>query len=171
MTIVNKIHKYKQSNRSWIQRAVKNITRIVIHHDAIPNNGRFTDEEVLNNIKREHVSRNWPGASYHFWISKKGVIYQLNNFSDVTWHDGINYDAVAICLNGYFHPNYNEKPTTAQLKALKALLDNLCTQHPEFPAARKDIRGHRERKPTACPGNNLFPYVKEYRDKNGKVAW
>ena len=171
MTIENDVHKYIQSGRSWYQRAVNNITRITIHHDAIPNNGRFTDEEVLTNIMKEHASRGWPGASYHFWISKKGVIHQLNNFTDITWHDGVNSDSIGVCLNGWFHPDYNEKPTVEQLKAFKWLMDQLCTKHPEFPASFKDIRGHRERKATACPGNYLFPYVVEYREKDGNVNW
>ena len=171
MKIINNIHKYKKPTASWYQRPVKNITRLTVHHDAIPNNGRLTDEEVLTNIMREHVSRGYPGASYHFWISKKGAIYQLNNYSDITYHDSVNRDSLGICLNGYFHPNYNEKPTTAQLQAMKFLLDELCTKHPEFPADFDDVRGHRERSATACPGQYLYPYVVEYRSKNGQVSW
>ena len=171
MEIINKIHKYKLPNRTWFQRPIKNITRLTIHHDAIPNNGRFTDEEVLTNIMKEHVSRGWAGASYHFWVSKGGNIYQLNNYVDVTWHDGVNYDSLGICFNGYFHPNYNEKPTEKQLQAFRWLLNHLCTEHPEFPADFDDIRGHRERKATACPGSLFFPYVVEYREKEGNVSW
>jgi hypothetical protein len=171
MQIINKIHAYEQIGRSWYQRPVKNITRITIHHDAIPNNGRFTDEEVLTNIMKEHISRGWAGASYHFWVSKGGNIYQLNNYTDITWHDGINSDSIGVCFNGYFHPTYNEKPTEKQLQAFKWLLNHLCTEHPEFPADFDDIRGHRERKSTACPGANFFPYVVEYREKEGNVSW
>lgn len=171
MEIINNIHKYKLPSRYWYQRPVKNITRLTIHHDAIPNNGRLTDQEVLTNIKNTHTSRGYPGASYHFWISKKGLIYQLNNYSDITYHDSTNSDSIGICLNGYFHPNYNEKPTALQLQAMKWLLDKLCTKHPEFPADFDDIRGHRERSATACPGMYLFPYVVEYREKKGQVSW
>lgn len=171
MEIIDRIGKYKLPNRSWYTRPVKNITRLTIHHDAIPNNGRFTDEEVLNNIMREHINRGWPGASYHFWVSKSGKIYQLNDFDEITWHDGINSDSIGICFNGYFHPNYNEVPTKQQLIAFKELLTYLCTERPDFPATFKDIRGHRERKPTACPGNNFFPYVVEFREKEGNVSW
>jgi len=171
MKIINQIHKYIQANRSWDQRSVKDITKIVIHHDAIPNNDRLSDGECLNNIYKEHRSRGWPGASYHFWISKKGKIHQLNTFEDITWHDGVNKDSIAICLNGWFHADYNEQPSKEQLEALKWLLDDLCTNHPEFPASYDGIRGHRERKPTACPGSFLFPYVVEYRENKGNVDW
>lgn len=171
MEIINDIHKYKKPGRSWNQRPVKQITRLTVHHDAIPNNGRLTDNEVLTNIMNAHVSRGYPGASYHFWISKKGNIHQLNNYTDLTWHDSVNRDSLGICLNGYFHPNYNEHPTTEQLKALDFLLDELCTKHPEFPADHDDVRGHRERSATACPGQYLYPYVVEYREKKGAVDW
>lgn len=177
MTILNRIHRYKQSNRWWFQRPPQNITRITVHHDAIPNNGRLTDGECLDIIYRTHIStdlkryRNWPGISYHFWVNKEGDIYQLNNFSDITWHDDVNSDSIAVCFNGYFHAPYNEKPTQRQLESLKWILDELCTKHPEFPADHDDVKGHRERTPTSCPGTFLFPYVKEYREKLGNVDW
>lgn len=169
MEIINKIGKYIQTGRSWYTRELKNITKITVHHTASTFSG--TDDEILMHHYKGHVANDWPGLSYHFIILKNGNIYQINELNWVTWHDTQNWDSIGVCLDGYFHPSVNEKPTDAQLKSLKFLLDNLCTEHPEFPADYDDVVGHRERSATACPGDLLFPYVTEYRTKLGDVTW
>lgn len=169
--IINSIHKYKHASRTWTQRNVNTIKKIVVHHTASRQLGG-TDDEQLRAEANQHINVNlWAGLSYTFVILPNGNTHQINNFTDVTWTDGINFDCVAICLKGYFHTPYNEVPTAAQLKALKELLDELSTQHPEFPAGQGDVMGHRERSSTNCPGDKLFPYAKEYRDKLGNVNW
>lgn len=170
MTIHNKIGDYLTPGRAWYNRATSSIKKLTVHHDAIPHDNRSA-EQVLNQIRDIHTSKGWPGASYHFYIHTDGEIYQLNELKWVTWHDSHNWDSIGIVLHGYFHPNFNNQPTKEQLRSLKALLHNLCTQHPEFPAAFADVYGHRERSSTACPGNNLYPLVKEYREKLGNVSW
>lgn len=162
--IENRIGRYLQSGRSWYKRAVSAIKKITVHHDAIPQDGRHTADSILDRIMKTHVGKGWPGASYHYYIHQDGKIYQLNEHSWVTWHDRVNDDSLGIVLHGYFHPDYNDQPTQAQLDSLKWLLDKLTTQHPEFPAGRSDVLGHRERSSTACPGNNLFPHVVNYRE-------
>jgi len=170
MQIINRIGKYMRPGASWYQRAVGGIKWITIHHTADQITG--TDDKVLQTEANFHINNNgWPGLAYTFFITKKGNIYQINNYSDVTWHDSVNWDSIGICLQGYFHPNPNENPTSEQFKALRWLLDQLCTQHPEFPAAQGNVLGHRERSSTACPGNNLIGYVVDYRNKLGKVSW
>lgn len=168
--IINKIGHYLQKNRAWYNRATKSITKITVHHDAIPHDNR-TAEQVMSQIRDIHASKGWPGASYHYYIHQDGKIYQMNKHEWVTWHDSHNWDSIGICMHGYFHPSVNNVPTKAQLQSLKALLDKLGTQHPEFPAGKRDVYGHRERSATACPGNNLYPLVKEYREKRGNVDW
>ncbi len=130
-----------------------------------------THEALLKAVQRFHENNGWPGAAYHFLITKDGTIYQLNDFTEVTWHDTRNWDSIGVALEGYFHPPHDEKPTTAQLQSLDWLLDKLCTETPEIPADHDDVLGHRERSSTACPGNNLFPFVTEYRIKKGSVSW
>lgn len=169
--IINSIHKYKHVNRSWNQRNVNTITKIVVHHTASRQLGG-TDDEQLRAEADHHIDTNfWPGLSYHYMILPRGNIHQINNLTDVTWTDGINYDCISICLKGYFHTPYNEEPTSAQLKSLKELLDELTMQHPEFPADKEDVLGHRERSKTACPGAKFNFYVADFRIKLGNVFW
>lgn len=165
------IHHYLASGRSWYQRDVSSIKIITVHHDAIPHKNQSSDT-VLNQIFGiHHDQKGWAGTSYHYYIHTDGQIYQLNFHEDVTWHDSHNWDSIGIVLHGYFHPDFNNKPTDAQLKSLAWLLNNLCTQHPEFPASFSDIRGHRERWSTACPGDSFHSFVVDYREKQGNVSW
>lgn len=171
MNIIDKTHQYLAPKRSWNQRSVSNIKKIVVHHSATPH-GRFpSDHDLMQYIKKLHTSKGWPGLSYHYVISDIGIIYKTNNHEDITWHDSVNYNSLGIMVNGYFHPDYNDVPNKRQLSALKWLLDKLCTQHPEFPADQNDVYGHRDIKPTACPGNNLYPFVTQYRLNSGVVNW
>ncbi len=165
MNIINKIHQYIQPGRGWYQRATSGIETITIHHTA--STQVDDDGTALKRVYNTHVGQGWPGFAYHFFIPKSGNIYQVNNFEDVTWHDGHNWDSIGVCLDGYFHSPHNEYPTIEQLKSLKELLDWLCTQNPQFPAAQQNVYGHRERLATACPGDTFFWKVKKYREKGG----
>lgn len=167
--INNKIGQYLQSGRAWYNRDVKGITKITVHHTASP--AVDDDGTAMTRAYRTHVNNGWPGLSYHFFIPKSGNIYQINEYKWVTWHDGSNWDSIGVVLDGYFHPDKNEHPTIEQLRSLRWLLDHLCTQHPEFPADQNDVYGHRERMATACPGDNFYPMVTEYRNNNGNITW
>lgn len=167
MVIENKIGKYRP-NGTWYQRAVNTIKVITVHHTASRTTG--TNEAKLTALMNTHVGQDWPGLAYHFVITQDGKIYQINNFADVTWHDSINWDSIGVALVGYFYDPHNEEPTQAQLASLKALLDDLSTNHPEFPAGAANVYGHKERSSTACPGT-LLPKVIEYRTKLGDVSW
>jgi N-acetyl-anhydromuramyl-L-alanine amidase AmpD len=169
--IINRIHNYLQKGRNWYQRPQHHIKKITIHHSAMAQDGRQTNDSVLQTIMNIHSGHGWAGLSYHFCIMPDGSIYQTNKFEDITWHDTINSDSIGVLVHGYFHPEVNDRPTNKQLVSLKELLDWLCTQNPAFPASQKDVVGHRERSATACPGNLLQPYVEEYRNKLGDVDW
>lgn len=169
MKIIDRTHWYKQKTRSWYQRAVNTIKVITVHHTADQFEGN--DDQTLTREAQVHINNGWPGLSYHYFICRTGNIYKINNHSDVTWHDAVNWDSIGIALMGYFHPPVNQKPTEAQLKSLKWLLDQLSTQYPEFPADQNDVYGHRERSATACPGDGFWNKVVDYRKNNGNVSW
>lgn len=162
----NYIHRFL-TNGHWQQRPLSAVTKIVIHHTAAPFDQRSNNDRLQQHADYEVHSNDWPGLAYHFMIMRDGQVYQLNEFSDVSYTNGINYDSLAVCLDGYFHPPVNNQPTSEQLNSLQELLDNLCNHHPEFPASQGDVVGHREhsRDPTACPGDGLIPYVINYRQK------
>lgn len=170
MNLVNKVGVYLQSGRSWYKRPVSGIAHLVVHHSVTYVQGK-TNEQMLRELAQIHYQNGWPGLSYHRVITPDGTVYQINNFDDLTWTDSRNVDSFAVCMVGYFHPPVNMQPTREQLTALKECLDELSTKHPEFPAGEDDVKGHRDRWSTACPGDTLYPYTTEYRTKLGKVDW
>lgn len=175
MEIINNIHKYIQSGRSWYQRNANAIKVITVHHSADWQD-EDSDEKILQNIYNAHVKNGWPGLAYHFvYLPRSRKFYQMNKLEDITWHDSVNADSIGVLVHGYYHPGKNgekaEVPTSETLADLKKLLDWLCTENPVFPADQDDVYGHRERSATACPGDTLHPYVVEYRAKKGNVNW
>lgn len=173
MNSINRIGKYLQPGRLWYKRSISGITKLVVHHSATYTQGK-TNDQMLQELYNIHVANGWPGLSYHRVITPDGTIYIINNIDDLTWTDSHNDDAYATCLIGYFHPNGSTpamQPTQAQLRSLKICLDELSTEHPEFPADEDDVVGHKDRWATACPGDTLYPYVTEYRVKQGQVDW
>ena len=147
-------------------RPVGNITKIVVHHDAVV---RKHDYDTMAHLRSEaagHYNALGPGLQYHYSIDNVGEIFWVRDHNKTLWHAGnlaINRTSIAIKLDGYFHPPHNQRPTREQYEALKQLLDKLCTQHPEFPADFDDVIGHREASPTACPGDTFFGAIPHYR--------
>lgn len=165
--IINRIGQYRV--RSWYQRSEGAIRVITVHHTA--DNFVGSDDAILSREAGFHTKNNgWPGLSYHYFICPGGQVYQINSHTDITWHDARNSDTLGIALHGNFH-NTGAKPTTQQLASLKALLDWLCRENPQLPANERNVYGHREISPTACPGDQLQPLIVEYRKKIGQVSW
>lgn len=148
------------------QRRVNQITAIAVHHDATD---RPHDYDSVARYKSEaagHYNRLGPGLQYHFKIDNTGVIFAIRPLT--TWLYAVgsaaNVTTLNICLDGNFE---YQQPTLEQYEALKQLLDNLCTQHPEFPAVQANVYPHQQFSATACCGANLLPFVNEYRNTGG----
>lgn len=174
--INDRTHQFLAKGRSWYQRNANAITKITVHHTASTFDG--TENEILNSIYKTHNGANgWPGISYHYiYIPKRfkgysGKVIRLNKDQDVTWHDGVNWSTIGFCIHGYYHPDVNHTLTKEDFAVIKQFLDFLCTGNPQFPADFDDVMGHRDIQQSACPGNYLYPYIKEYRDKKGNVNW
>lgn len=148
-------------------RDVGQIKSISIHHDATPRPHDYDSVARYRQEAAQHYERLGPGLQYHFKIDNTGVIFKTRPLE--TWLYAVGSDEnptnLAICLDGYFHPPYNEKPTREQYEALGQLLVILCEQHPEFPATYPDVRPHRDFSSTACPGDLLSPWVYAIQSK------
>lgn len=143
------------------QRSVSSITSISIHHDAVV---RPHDYDSVARYREEaagHYERLGPGLQYFAKIDNVGQIFYTRPMT--TWLYSVgsseNVSTLPICLDGYFHPPYNQKPTREQFEALGQLLIELCENHPEFPATYPNVRPHRDFSSTACPGDLLAPWV------------
>lgn len=149
------------------QRNVGTIKSISVHHDAGQRPHAYDSVARYRNEAAAHYQRLGPGLQYHYKIDNQGTIFKIRPHS--TWlyvvGSAENVSTIAICLDGYFHPPYNEKPTREQYEALGQLLVNLCEQHPEFPATYPDVRPHRDFSQTACCGDTFAPWVYAIQNK------
>ncbi len=168
---------------------------VTIHHSAVVRTGKENGKEIAKAYCNWHKNH----MPYHFLITRKksDPIFCTQWVTQFTWHNAnytANKDCIAICVDGNFQ---SQKPSTVQLRKLKQLLDDLAnnwfSKH-NWVSFEKNINPKNNTKvinyqgvkvktlhyhnevaqpghSTACCGNKLIPYVKEYRNKKGKVKW
>lgn len=167
-------------NPAWPEQArdISAIKKIVVHHEAQEEGSAYDDDSRYEAEAHYQNDSSIPGSrglQYHFKIDNVGLINWVRPLTEILWHAGnleVNNESIGICLDGNFE---TQSPTREQFEALKQLLDWLCTEHPEFPAVQGDVYAHREvidqryfPGGTACPGQNLYPFVLDYRNTGGK---
>ena len=130
-------------------------TAILLHHEAA-NNG-FASVNEYHRKKWNFRSSLGFYIGYQLYIGKDGTINKGRALTEEGSHcRGWNSNSVGICLEGNF---VFEKPTSAQLEALKKLLPKL---QEKFNIPNKRIYGHGEIAPTICPAE-LMVWIKDYR--------
>ncbi|HLD07470.1 MAG TPA: N-acetylmuramoyl-L-alanine amidase [Candidatus Peribacterales bacterium] len=155
---------------------------IVMHHTAedSPASLARTDMERMRTVYEYHtVARKWGDIGYNFVIGPSGTIFEGRAGGDyaVGAHAFCNnVGTMGVSLMGNFQA---DKPTDAQLTALRWLLVYLTDKYKIDPAGQTiyhgktmpTIIGHRDVGQTACPGNfshELLPQVR-YATKERKV--
>jgi len=134
---------------------------IIIHHTATSRDN--TTFEAINEYHRQK----WNLKSslgyyigYHYLILGNGQYRQGRSDTDEGIHTkGWNDKAIGICLTGNF---MEEKPSEAQLKTLKDLIETLSKR---WNIPKENIKGHREVGATLCPGDNLMSWLLSYRSE------
>lgn len=158
-------------NPSWSghSRNVGQITSISIHHDASIRPHDYDSVARYRSEAAYHYNNLGPGLQYHYKIDNVGQIFAIRPHT--TWLHVVgsaeNVTCLAICLDGNFE---TQQPTREQFEALYQLLENLCEQHPEFPATWKDVRSHNDYSATACCGANLRNLIYPIKDKASAQA-
>lgn len=127
---------------------------IVIHHTLTDRD--TTSFEAVNNYHKSlwnFKSSLGHYIGYHYFITADGKVYQGRNDWEAGAHcyqDNKNYDSIGVCLTGNFD---TEEPSSAQLKSLKQLLDDLSLKH---GIIRDNIKFHRDYAGyKSCPGSNI----------------
>lgn len=139
----------------WGGEQIKPPSILIIHHTA------DLQDEQADAVQKEHAARGYSTSSmgsnvcYHFMVGKDGTVKQFRSIyeRDGCTRNGVaNAEAIQIVVAGNFQL---EQPTKKQLDALEALIRQLdATYH------FKEISGHEEYSPTACPGINLINDLK-----------
>lgn len=144
------------------QRSLASIKSASVHHDAMQRPHAYDSVARYRAEAAYHYKTLGPGIAYHVKIDNQGTIFLLRPFT--TWlyvvGSAENVSTLAICLDGYFHPPYNEKPTREQYEALAQFTEYLCEKRPDMPDLNwPDIRPHRDYTATACCGDTLAPFI------------
>ena len=140
---------------------------IIIHHS------RKTGPHGVREVHRWHLDRktpdgkNWAGIGYHYFISKKGEIYDGRPLDTVGSHaKPYNSCSVGVCFEGDFN---REKMTKRQLNASVLLLSLLSLAY-----GNAQFRKHDTLVPGRCCPGKIFPYDELVRKvrvcKQGLVA-
>lgn len=147
-------------------RNVSDITSISVHHDASDRPHDYDSVKRYYDEAAQHYQRLGPGLQYHYKIDNVGQIFKVRPHEVWLYVVGSaeNTSCLAVCLDGDFETGA-QVPTREQYEALSQLLDNLSSQHPEFPATYPNCRAHRDYSATDCCGDSLVPYVFQINDK------
>ncbi len=149
---------------------------LAIHHTAGVSDGLApTTEECAARVRAIQAfhqdTRDWNDVGYSYLICGTGEVFQAREDEDDAtdvWgaHDGFNRGSMSVSLMGYFHPPYNQIPTTPMLDSLVRTLawmadirgvDPLDSSlYEAYGSLRTNIYGHREVRATECPGNIIF---------------
>jgi N-acetyl-anhydromuramyl-L-alanine amidase AmpD len=166
------------ATRKWASRQVTSIKYLVIHQSA--------SMATLENINRYHIGPNHisdkgcPSFCYHFFVDTDGTIYQCNNETDITWsngkvrsnrrpshaenltwHKGMNTEAINICVRGDFAgEGYkgSNAPTKEQLVSIERLRLLIMQRYGIKPS---NVIGHCHITPRACPGFTIMDFIEQ----------
>ncbi|MGL5575918.1 MAG: peptidoglycan recognition protein family protein [Sarcina sp.] len=115
--------------------------KIVLHHSAI-------EDMNIDEVHEKHLENGWAGIGYHYFINKKGDIYQGREENIIGAHvKDNNIDTLGICLEGNLEKYL---PTQEQNESILKLLEYLS-----FKYDIEQLYGHRDLGQTLCPGENL----------------
>lgn len=149
------------------------ISRIILHHSA-----SFGPATTRSKVHQWHLAKGWNGIGYHKFISPKGVVQQGRPDADIGAHaEGHNTGSFGVLLAGNYHKPIKDSrgnilvpeewPPMVQVEAAIRVCDDLCWRHNLNPM--EAIIGHRDVNDTACPGDNLYPFVPYIRERVAKL--
>jgi len=141
--------------REWIPNAPARPWRyIVIHHSDTPDGNAAKFDAA-------HKAKGWDELGYHFVVgngtmSGDGQVEVGPRWPKQKWgahaktpDNRYNDYGIGICLVGNFD---NTRPTAAQMRSVAKLVAYLEKTYHISPS---NIVGHRDTKPTDCPGRNM----------------
>ena len=160
------------SNCPTTQTPVKNEpTHLIVHHSAGPNSSSDW-AAVVRSIWDFHVNgRGWADIGYHYLIDPNGEIY-LGRADDIQGAHfcAQNQDAMGMCVLGTFtnvSPASAARVSWVDLAAYAACKWEVSPQSRSIHASSGldllGVSGHRDGCATACPGQELYGQLNEWR--------
>ncbi len=148
--------------------SMNGIRRITVHHDGMPPTSLGSFRQVasrIEQIRQSHVvGRGWADLGYHYVIDPYGRIWEGRSIRYQGAHvKDQNENNLGILVMGNFEM---QSPTTAALTSLDRFL---FSQMQQYRISLTNVRTHKERAPTACPGRNLQAYMIQTRSGGGTL--
>lgn len=162
------LHHTSFTFREKLKLRERNATKyIIIHHSRVSGKHDVRDVHQWHLDRKDKDGNPWAGIGYHYFISKKGEIYEGRPLDTVGSH-AVPYNScsVGVCFEGNFN---TQKMTKRQLNASVVLLSLLSLAY-----GNAQLRKHDTLVPgRCCPGKD-FPYDELIRKvrvcKQGLVA-
>ncbi|MBI4051179.1 MAG: N-acetylmuramoyl-L-alanine amidase [Elusimicrobia bacterium] len=139
--------------------------KLTLHHTA----GKQTFDpqesmEEVHFIQEYHMEgRGWNDIAYHFLMDGSGKIYRGRpEDAEGTHIRAGNSGNLGIAFLGYYHPPENNTAQQLQNENFGILAKYLISK---YHIAGSTLKGHRDYNATACPGDTLYPLLKDFRDQ------
>ena len=137
------------------------VTRITLHHTAeVAGMGTRTDAELMKGIQDFHRNtRGWADIGYHWVIGLDGNVYEGRALNVQGAHagGGNNLENLGISVIGDFT---KALPGSQQLRTTERFL---AAQLAAYRVPVTELYGHRDWKPTACPGDALYAWLERFK--------
>lgn len=144
--------------------------RITLHHTAgsYPKNLEESFKEVRFIQDFHQNGRNWSDIAYHFLIDAQGNIFEGRPETVEGAHTLDNNPGnIGIALLGAYHPPKNNVLTAVEKRAIIRIGRYLVAQYGIDPDS---LRGHRDYRPTECPGDIAYALMGSLRRELGNTA-
>lgn len=144
-------------------RNLNDLTTIVFHHDALSKASTrgYDNRTLATRIAQSHINTKKnradgdAGFPYHAWI-RNGVIHITNNLEALTYGVASNNGyTVHICVSGDYANH--DTLTDQDRNALYAAYFLFKQWLPKY----RQLMGHKELSPTACPGYDMAKVRKD----------
>jgi hypothetical protein len=151
------------------------IYRLTIHHSAMwfRDDSQAAAAAAIQQIQHNHILQmHWADIGYHFLIDPAGRVWEGR---PLRWQGAHaegenNIGNIGVCLLGNFvRARGGQRPTDAQVQALRQLTSQLCEQ---YSIGVDQVWMHKQFKSTECPGELMEGVVAQLkRDmKTGHLA-
>ena len=138
------------------------VYRMAIHHTETPTSDSLSPQARLRGIQSYHMDvRGWCDVGYHYLMSRDGRLWQGRPEHLLGAHaGGANSGNVGFSVMG----SHDSTPiTSTQLNSLATLVRAVALDH-GVGMTRGNIKGHRQYKPTSCPGEALYGQLDQLVD-------
>ncbi|XP_066285430.1 peptidoglycan-recognition protein SC2-like isoform X2 [Branchiostoma lanceolatum] len=135
---------------------------VIIHHSYEPDVclNRSQCEKFVRGIQNFHMdTRGWDDIGYNFLVGGNGDVFEGRGWDVVGAQAGPDWNSrsIGICFIG----NFTDKlPPKEAISAGKALI--LLGVEKKKVVTNYTLYGHRQVRPTECPGNEFFKLVTQW---------